>query len=154
MNVEFESMEAGALRRYARLVERALGLGMDGHCVQMEPMASIYLPLHDRLARFPDHDVALIWDEQHGWAVGVEDPVGADIAMVAYLTADLLPEPLAIARFVDQVLAGETPGAPEPHLFRSAGDVDDLVQRLAAYAQPLNPSLVTAPPPRRLDARQ
>lgn len=136
MIVEFESAEARGLRRYARLVERALGLGAGGHYVQLERPASIYLPLLDRLMRFPDQDVALIWDEQRGWAVGLDNAAGEEIAVVACLTDDVLPKPFVVAAFVDQVFAGECPGEPESRIFRAAADVDDLALRLTSYAQP------------------
>ena len=154
MNMEFESVTARGLRRYARLVERALGLGGGGHYVQLEPVASIYLPLHDRLTRFPDHDVALIWDERHGWAAGVENAIGNDVAILAYLTSDVLPRPPVVAEFVSQVYAGDYPGEPEPHIFRAAGDVDDLAQRLADYAMPTLGRLITTRPAERLDAHR
>lgn len=136
MDLDFESAPTRWLRRYARLVERSLNLGAGGHMVSLEPPVSLYLPLDDRLGRFPDRDVALVWDECDGWAAGVESRTGEALVVLAHLASDLLPAPRAVVRFVEQFYADELSGQPEPRPFRAVDDADDLPLRLSSFAAP------------------
>jgi hypothetical protein len=75
--------------------------------------------LEQRLPGFPDRDVALLWNEQHGWSVGVETSCGEDVIVLCYLGTDILPTPRVVARFVAEAFAD-----------------DDPPQRLGTYAAP------------------
>jgi hypothetical protein len=131
MWLEDESATVLGLRRYARLVERALRLGGGGYYVQTEPTASIYLPLPNRLSSFPDHDVALYWDERRGWAIGIEVDHD-DLTLLTVLPGDPLPKPRDVAAFVDTFYAGHVPDNPPPRSVQT--DRGELARRLARYA--------------------
>ncbi|HET9139345.1 DUF6292 family protein [Actinophytocola sp.] len=135
MDLEFEAIPARGLHRYVRLVADALGLAGEGWYVQVErPAATVYLPLQDRMARYPGRDVALLWDEEYGWALAVESHSGEDLLVLAYLGNDVLPAPRVVAQFAARIMAGADPGPVTPPRLRRADDVDDLARRLAGYA--------------------
>jgi hypothetical protein len=139
MDLEFGSLTAQGLPRYVRLVADALGLVGESSFVQLEPPANAYLALDGRLSLFPTHDVALVWDEEHGWAAGIETSSGDDIVVLTYLGDDILPAPRVVARFARSVFGNELPGQPQPPTLRTVNDDDDLHARLAAYATwPMN----------------
>lgn len=135
MHLEFGSLTAQGLLHYVRLVADALGLAGDSSFVQLEPRANAYLALDGRLPLFPAHDVALTWDEVHGWAGGIEAHSGEDLILLAYLGTDVLPLPQVVARFARGVLSGELPDRPEAPNLRAVDDTDDLQARLAGYAR-------------------
>lgn len=141
MNVEleFDSAAARGLREYVRLVAVALGLRGQSWLVQLEPPANVYLALDDRLPLFPTWDLALIWDEEHGWSLGVESNPGEKLLVLGYLGEDVLPTPEAVAVAVRRSFVG-TPPQNRPPAFRATGDNDDLPARLAGYAVPLTTS--------------
>ncbi|ANN22032.1 hypothetical protein SD37_25755 [Amycolatopsis orientalis] len=122
------------LHRYVRRVSRELGLHGDAFCTQAEPMAGAYIALDRRLPDRPDRDVALVWNEQHGWALAVETTSGEDLIVVGYLGDELLAPPRSVAGFAREMLAGErTPRFVNPPPFKDEGD---LMRRLAAYRAP------------------
>lgn len=132
MELELYGAPAWGLRRYVWSVADTLGVGAGCCYVQLDPPVQAYIPLDDRLPRLPGSDVAVLWDSTHGWAVGVEDGIGADVVPLAYLGGDLLADPQVVADFVRRFLAGEPFGEPEPPTPATA----DLRDRLAAYASP------------------
>jgi hypothetical protein len=134
MDLDFDSPAANGLRRYIRLVSDELGLTGESSFVQLEPPAYAYLAVDGRFKSFPTRDVALLWDEVHGWAAGVETHSGEDVMVLAYLGGDVLPAPRVLARFVRTLTARASAGQVQPPAFRSLGDQDDLEERLAAYA--------------------
>lgn len=99
MQLDFDDTMTRALRRYATAVTSALGLDGDSWCVQGEHQTGIYLALEGRLASFPDHDVALLWDERRGWSAVVETDGGADV-VVDRLDGLAVPRPAAVAEWV------------------------------------------------------
>ncbi|MBY8848097.1 DUF6292 family protein [Saccharothrix sp. MB29] len=99
MDLDFDDSTTRALRRYARSVTSALGLGGDCWCVQGEHHVGIYLALDGRLDAYPDHDVALLWDERHGWSAVVEADGGRDV-VVGRLDGLAVPWPGAVAEWV------------------------------------------------------
>jgi hypothetical protein len=119
------------------LVTEALGLSGDCSWVQAELPASGYLALDGRLPDFPDSDVALLWDEEHGWAAALETRSGTDLVVLSYLGEDVLPPPREVARFVTRLFRGECPGQPSPTRPHAARGRDDLGRRLSGYALPL-----------------
>jgi hypothetical protein len=134
MELEPRSRSSRGLRRYVGLVTEALGYTGHAFHVQTEAPANAYLPLDERMPAFPDRDVALLWDERHGWCGGIETASGEDLIVISYLGADVLPSPRMVARFATELIAGSGPGQAEPPAFRALDADDDLPSRLATYA--------------------
>jgi hypothetical protein len=135
MELDFDDSVVRGLRRYIRQVGEALGLRGECSYVQADESACAYLALDGRLRRFPDRDVALLWDEQHGWAAAIETHSGADLMVVAYLGEDLLPSPQAVATWVRTVFDTEHPAVHKGHDGTSpATGGHDVRARLTAYA--------------------
>ena len=132
--MELRSRTSRGLRRYVGLVTEELGYTGHACHVQVEAPATGYLPLDERMPAFPGRDLALLWDERHGWCGAIETASGEDLIVVSYLGKDVLPPPRVVARFVADLIAGEGPGQAEPPAFRETGADDDLAERLAAYA--------------------
>jgi Family of unknown function (DUF6292) len=122
------------LRAYLGEVARALGLGLESCTVDVDVPVSAYLAVDWRLRRFPDRDVALLWDEVHGWAVAVEAACGEEMIVLAYLGgADILPEPRVIVRFLGALRAGaQVPDGPGSPVLRRAGRHQELLPLLPA----------------------
>ncbi|MGH3761530.1 DUF6292 family protein [Actinophytocola sp.] len=139
MDLEPRSRSWRGLRRYVDLVTEALGYTGQAFHVQTESPVSAYIPLDERMPTFPDRDVALLWDERHGWCGAIETASGEDLIVVAYLGTDVLPSPRKVARFASNLVAGAGSGVTDPPGFRTADADDDLADRLAEYAP--NPEL-------------
>lgn len=135
MDLEFDSLAAQGLSRYLRLVTKALGLASTGSYVQWEPPANAYLALQDRLPLYPNSDIALVWHEERGWAIGIETDASEDLILMSYLPGDVLPAPRVVAEFVRSAIAGEHAGQSQPQALRSRDDDDDLHARLTDYAR-------------------
>jgi hypothetical protein len=133
VELEFDPPAARGLREYVRLV--AVALGLRGQCwlVQLESPANVYLALDERLRLFPACDTALLWDEEHGWSLGVESNPGEKLLVLGYLCEEVLPAPEAVARAVRRWLV-DTPPRNLPPGFREADENDDLPARLGDYA--------------------
>lgn len=132
--IERDSLGAAArgLRQY--LLAVAAKLDAPAWFCEVDAPATAYLALDHRLARFPDHETALLWDEREGWAAAVESPAGDDVVVLAYLGQDVLPAPDAVVAFVEQIYADDYPGQPDPPNFRRPGAPDGFDERLATYA--------------------
>ncbi|MBC6445701.1 DUF6292 family protein [Actinokineospora xionganensis] len=113
----------------------ALGLSGNSSYLQSEHPASLYLALDGRLTRFPDRDVALLWDEERGWAAAVETHSGADLIVVAYLGHHVLPPPALVAGWVARLFQGISVGSIRPVRLRSADADDDLAGQLIAFGR-------------------
>ncbi|MFI6026647.1 DUF6292 family protein [Amycolatopsis magusensis] len=136
MNIEFDLAAARGLPRYVREVAAELGLGSGSFFVQLDSPAHAYLAIDERLARFPDRELALVWDEEDGWALAVETTSADNLTVLAYLGGDVLPSPAVVARFARRPLSAVRSNSPEPPALRTAGDHDDLIQRLGRYTPP------------------
>ncbi|MFI9456654.1 DUF6292 family protein [Amycolatopsis sp. NPDC052450] len=134
MEPEFDDVILKGLHRYVSLVIEALGLHGDACCVQLEPIASAYIALERRLPSRPDRDVALLWDERHGWALAVETSSGEDLIVVGYQGLELLPPPRVVATFAESMYSDEATALLEPPQLGAAEAEDGLALRLAAYA--------------------
>jgi len=132
--MELEARSRRGLRRYVELVTEALGYTGQAYHVQTESPASGYIPLDGRMPAFPGRDVALLWDERHGWCGAVETASGEDLIVLCFLASDVLPSPRVVARFATDLVAGNGPGQAQPPAFRAAAADDDLADRLADYA--------------------
>jgi hypothetical protein len=122
------------LRRYLELVGTTVGVSEDLVVWTGDVPATAYIPLDGRLPGFPELDLALLWDEESGWAAAIETDSGYDLIAVSYLGGDVLPPPGEVKRFVISLLAGGRPGRPDRVVLRCAGD-HGLRTRLADYAR-------------------
>jgi hypothetical protein len=116
------------------LVTEALGYTGHAFHVQLEAPVHAYIPLDERMPAFPGRDVALLWDERHGWCGAIETASGEDLIVLSYLGSDVLPPPRVVAAFALELIAGTGPGQAAPPAFREAAAADDLPARLADYA--------------------
>jgi Family of unknown function (DUF6292) len=134
VELDTDGRAARGLRRYLGLVADELSVGGAVVSVQLDEPVRAYLPLDGRLGRFHGRDVALVWDEENGWAVGIETDAGSPVVVLTYLGKDVLPAPRVVAEFVGDVFDERFPGQPDPPGLRSAKQNDDLMQRLMEYA--------------------
>ncbi|MGW4056708.1 DUF6292 family protein [Amycolatopsis sp. NPDC004747] len=101
------------LRDYVGSVARAVGVGFESCTLDAGSPAAAYIALDWRLSRFPGHDLALVWDETHGWAAAIEDAAGATV--LTHLGGEVFPEPRAVVRFLAAVRADDPDaGSPVP----------------------------------------
>ncbi len=123
---------ARGLRQY--LLAVAAKLDAPAWFCEVDVPAGAYVALERRLARFPEHEMALLWDERDGWAAAVESSIGDEVIVLAYLGEDVLPAPEAVVDFVAALYGEKYPGRPDPPDFRRPGTADGFDDRLAAYA--------------------
>jgi len=134
MNTDPYGKPGSGLGRYVRAVAGQLGIPAEATDYELDEPATAYIALDQRCANHGEHDLMLLWHEEHGWAVAVEtDPTDPAIVL-AYLGGEVLPRPGALAESVTALLGGEPVGSSEPTTFRRARDVDELDERLTAYA--------------------
>lgn len=134
MEPHFDGVILKGLHRYVSLVIEALGLHGDACCVQLEPIASAYIALERRLPSRPDRDVALLWDERHGWAMAAETSSGEDLIVIGYHGLELLPPPRVVATFAESIYSDEATALLDPPPLGEAEAGDGLALRLATYA--------------------
>jgi hypothetical protein len=124
MELESWGQPARGLREYFRLVAQACGSG-EAYSVRLERPLSGYIPLEERVAAFPEVNVALVWDERTGWRSVLEPLTNNDLITLSYLDTSVCPSPEEVAAFA----ANPGSGATAP--VRPEGDVLEL---LAEYA--------------------
>lgn len=122
--MELESWGRG-MRDYFRTVAQACGSG-EAFSVWMERPLAGYIPLEDRMAAFPELDVALVWDERTGWRSVLEPATNDDLVTLSYLDTSLCPSPDEVAEFAANLGSG---GA-----MPVAADGEDVLELLSAYA--------------------
>ncbi|MFE6613497.1 DUF6292 family protein [Amycolatopsis sp. NPDC057786] len=89
---------------YLAEVTEVLGVGLESCTVDHDSPVSAYVALDERLPTHPERDVALLWDEIHGWAVAIETHSGEDLIVLRYLGGKTAtPRPAQVARFVEAV---------------------------------------------------
>ncbi|MER6664944.1 DUF6292 family protein [Amycolatopsis japonica] len=89
---------------YLGEITEALDVGLESCTVDLDDPVSAYVALDERLATHPERDVALLWDEVHGWAVAIETHSGEDLIVLRYLGGkSATPRPAEVARFVKAV---------------------------------------------------
>jgi len=120
-----------ALREYLAAVGLEVGIGLESMTIDHQTPVSAYLALDTRLPGYPGRDMALLWDERHGWAAAVETHSGEDLIVVAYLGGESIrPLPQRVAQFVTALAQGRHVGRPTPPAIRAATDMDDLHRHL------------------------
>ncbi|HEU5474991.1 MAG TPA: DUF6292 family protein [Actinophytocola sp.] len=134
MNREPHGAPARGLRRYLGEVCRALRVGPEASCWELDDRANAYVALDGRLPGYPRHDLALVWDEENGWAAALETQCGDDMIILCYLGGDILPHPRVVADFVAELRADEYPGQPDPPALRASFAEDGFEARLAVLA--------------------
>jgi hypothetical protein len=127
------------LRGYLRQICRALRVGLEATCCDMDERASAYIALDGRLPGYPDHDLALVWDEEKGWAAVLEAKRGDDMIILCYLGYDVLPPSAVVVGFVEALRADRYPGQPDPPTLRAAFCDDGFTERLAAFGPSVQP---------------
>lgn len=131
MELDFNGAAERGLRQYVGLVTQALGLPEHGTYLSLESPANAYVALDGRIATHPSRDVALLWDEHHGWSVAVETHGGADLLVLTYLSDEVVPEPTMVAGLVRAVFAGTFAG---PGAVPAPREGAAPLQELARYA--------------------
>ncbi|WP_020500783.1 DUF6292 family protein [Sciscionella marina] len=128
---DFEWLDC-ALRSYVHRVAAGFGLGPDATCCEIAERANAYIALADPVPHRPDREAALIWDQQHGWAFGIETNSGEDLLVLAYHTEALLPEPDAVVTFVKTVCTEPEhyPTPADPPQFTTT---EELTTQLLSY---------------------
>lgn len=122
------------LRAYVHTVAAAWRIGPEYCVLDVESPAWAYVALDWTLPRYPDRDLALLWDERTGWSVAIETHSSEDLIVVACPTdSAVVPPPSRVRRFVDQLTAhGGWAGRREPAVWRAAGRHDELAVRMAS----------------------
>lgn len=113
--IDADTFDRG-LRAYVTAVARALGVGEESTTVDSTVPASAYLALDGTPPAFPDRELALLWDERHGWAAAVETHSGEDLLVLGYLDPahGATPAPRVLVRFVEALRAGRSVGRADP----------------------------------------
>jgi len=122
-----------ALLDYLDDVTAELGIGLESCTLDHDTPLSAYVALDTRLPHYPDRDVALLWDEERGWAAAIETHSGEDLIVLRYLGGHA-PYNLfmRLPRFVTALHEDDhTVGRPDPVTLRSAADAGlaDLLRR-------------------------
>ena len=120
------------LSGYVRAVADALDVTIEATDFEVSDTATAYFGLAVRSAQHPDPDLMLTWSERHGWTLAVETAPAEQSAVLAYLGADLIPEPATVARFVRDAIKDSSTGERTPPSISDARP--DVAARLARYA--------------------
>lgn len=105
-DLDFDDSVARRARGYVSEVVAGLGLSGDSSFVETEPRPAAYVALDGRLPDFPDHDLALLWNDLTGWSAAVEDRRG-ELVEVARMGGDPQPLPTVVVRWVEGLLRTE-----------------------------------------------
>jgi hypothetical protein len=126
-----------ALHDYLASVADACGVGPESCTVDLDTPASAYVALDWRLPRFPERDLALLWDERHGWAAAIETHSGEDLIVLSYLGGDTVtPAPHVVAGFVKALRDGDPDaGRPDPPAIRMPAGNQDLLDQFVHIGQ-------------------
>ena len=121
---------------YLADVTRALGIGLESCTVDHDTPVSAYVALDGHLPAYPDRDVALLWDEIHGWAAAIETHSGEDLIVIRYLGGPSVAPPASrVAEFAAAVRDDDHRiGCLAPPEIRTLGTRADLDAVLRDYA--------------------
>jgi uncharacterized protein DUF6292 len=106
-----DNVAVRVLSRYVHQVAEGLGVGPESTWCETGDQPTAYVALEHHRGR---QDVALVWDESHGWAAAVETHSGEDMLVLAYFGLDPVPPPADVVAFTKRVLAGEPAGQVDP----------------------------------------
>ena len=113
-----------ALWGYMGAVAQQLGVGIESVTVDLDPPTSAYIALDGQAPGHPDGELALLWDERHGWAAAVEANGGDEVIVLGYLGGvRAVAEPAEVKRFIDAVRSGWEPPKRPPE-FAPTDDLD------------------------------
>jgi len=131
-DIDIEQRFERGLWTYLGRVATALGVGCESCSIDLDVPVSAYIALDWRLNRYPDRDLALLWDEVHGWSVAVEASCGEDMLVLTYLGGpEVLPDPRTVVRLVAELRAEYYPiGRSDPPVLRSPGRHQELIDWL------------------------
>lgn len=121
------SWEIG-LAGYLRAVAAAVDVLPGGVGRSFDPPAA-YLALSRSCDRRPECGLLLVWSADAGWELVLEETVLHPGETLARFGDPLVPEPAAVARFVDDVVAGRR-GGGRP----ASGTSSDLAELLGGFA--------------------
>lgn len=119
------------LADYVHQVAAAVGVSADGISHEVTDTATAYIPLDQRSATQPGHDLMLVWDERLGWYVAAETTPAEAPVVIAYLEGELVPPPLAVARFAADTADGRRASRIRPVVPITERSV--LAERMAAH---------------------
>ncbi|MGW4490028.1 DUF6292 family protein [Amycolatopsis sp. NPDC004368] len=126
------------LSGYVAAVSAAMGVGEASCTTDLDPPLSAYIALEMRLPQHSDRDVALLWDERHGWSVAIETNSGEDLLVVAYAGAQLVPEPARLSLFLAELIRGDA------QVLTAAPELEGPEERLLTSLQRYRRDLWTA----------
>ncbi|MEU6151726.1 DUF6292 family protein [Actinosynnema sp. NPDC047251] len=115
------------LAGYVQAVAEQVGVPPEGTEFEVSDTATAYLGLAEGAGR----DLMLLWNEVHGWSIAVETDPTEPPVVLAQLGVSLVPPPRAVARFVEDVLAGRR-GSDRPAVDDGR---DALTARLRPYVR-------------------
>jgi hypothetical protein len=120
------------LAGYVHQVAAAVGVPAEATGYEVTDTATAYLGLDQRSPSRPDHDLMLVWDERLGWYLAVETSPTETPVVLAYLDAELVPTPAAVAQFVADTAAGHRTSRFRPVL--PATERALLAEKMAAVS--------------------
>jgi hypothetical protein len=109
VDFDFDDIRASRLHDYVRRVGEELGLTGECSYVESTPLFNAYLALEGKLPSFPRCDVALLWQEDDGWSVAVEQDSAEEPVVLARMGGDPLPPPRVVAAWARSFLAAQLP---------------------------------------------
>lgn len=112
MDIDESTPQWRRLCHYVSEVAVAVGVGPEACCCSPDTRANAYIAVEHRIPRYAERDVALLWDEENGWAVAVETGCGEDLLVLHYLSDEITPAPDVVAAFLESVVLS----TPTPHL--------------------------------------
>ncbi|GLY42732.1 hypothetical protein Amsp01_087550 [Amycolatopsis sp. NBRC 101858] len=121
------SWEVG-LAGYLRAVCTAVGVLPGGVGRDLDPPVA-YLALSRQCARHPERGLLLVWSAEAGWELVLEHTERRPGETLARFGEPLVPEPVAVAHFVDEAVAGRREGGRP-----ARGATSDLHELLTGYA--------------------
>jgi hypothetical protein len=121
------------LAGYLRAVSAAVGVLPGGVGREFDPPAA-YLALSRRYAQAPERDLILVWSAESGWELMLEHAELGPGEVLGRFGAPHVPEPVEVAHFVDEAVAGRWEGGLPAS--GAASDLADLLQRYTVFALP------------------
>lgn len=138
MDLDAHDRVAQGLRHYLASVAELVGVGCEACSIQLDQPVCAYIAVDQRLPTFPQRDVALLWDERHGWALAIETHGGSDLIVLGYLAGGLLPPPADVAAYLKRAVDGGGTGQSWPPA-PSGLDAAEVLARSLTLGTPIAP---------------